>query len=44
MKLAKVENASLEIKDRGILNFWVHVQYEDGWQQGVGGSNSRQLG
>ncbi len=37
MKLAKVESASLEIKDRGILNFWVHVNYEDGLCQGVGG-------
>lgn len=37
MKLAKVESASLEIKERGILNFWVHVNYEDGLCQGVGG-------
>ena len=37
LKLAKVESASLEIKERGILNFWVHVAYEDGFNQGVGG-------
>jgi hypothetical protein len=37
MKLAKVESASLEIKERGILNFWVQVAYEDGFHQGVGG-------
>lgn len=37
LKLAKVESASLEIKERGILNFWVHVAYEDGCNQGVGG-------
>lgn len=37
MKLAKVESASLEIKERGILNFWVQVAYEDGFHQAVGG-------
>jgi len=37
LKLAKVESASFEIKERGILNFWVHVAYEDGCNQGVGG-------
>lgn len=36
-KLSKVSSASLEIKERGILNFWVHVDYEDGCSQGVGG-------
>lgn len=37
MKLAKVESASFEIKERGILNFWVMVSYEDGLNQGIGG-------
>lgn len=36
-KLAKVESATFEIQERGILNFWVNVKYEDGWNQGVGG-------
>lgn len=36
-KLAKVSKASLEIQDRGILNFWIHVDYEEGCSQGVGG-------
>ena len=36
-KLAKITKASLEIKERGILNFWIHVDYEDGCSQGVGG-------
>lgn len=36
-KLAKVKSATLEIKERGILNFWVFVDYEDGLSQGVGG-------
>lgn len=36
-KLAKVRSATLEIKERGILNFWVFVDYEDGLSQGVGG-------
>lgn len=36
-KLAKVESAGLEIKDRGILTFWINVKYEDGFNQGVGG-------
>lgn len=35
--LAKIESASLEIKERGILNFWIHVNYEDGSGQGIGG-------
>ena len=37
MKLAKVTSATLEIKERGILNFWVFVDYEEGCSQGVGG-------
>lgn len=37
MKLAKVESARLEIKERGTLNFWVFVDYEEGCSQGVGG-------
>lgn len=36
-KLAKISKASLEIQERGILNFWIHVDYEDGCSQGVGG-------
>lgn len=36
-KLAKISIASLEIKDRGILNFWINVDYEEGCSQGVGG-------
>ncbi len=36
-KLAKIRSASLEIKERGILNFWIHVDYEEGTSQGVGG-------
>lgn len=36
-KLAKITNASLEIQERGILNFWIHVDYEEGCSQGVGG-------
>ena len=36
-KLAKVSRASLEIQERGILNFWIHVDYEEGCSQGVGG-------
>ena len=36
-KLAKIKSASLEIKERGILNFWILVDYEDGLSQGVGG-------
>lgn len=37
MKLAKVTKATLEIQERGILNFWVFVDYEEGCSQGVGG-------
>lgn len=36
-KLAKITKAHLEIKERGILNFWIHVDYEEGCSQGVGG-------
>ena len=35
--LAKITGASLEIKSRGMLNFWIYVDYEDGCSQGVGG-------
>ena len=36
-KLAKVSSARLEIKDRGILMFYITVDYEDGLSQNVGG-------
>lgn len=36
-KLARINKANLEIQDRGILNFWVMVDYEEGMSQGVGG-------
>ena len=36
-QLAKIENAKLEIKERGILNFYIFVHYENGGHQGVGG-------
>lgn len=36
-ELAKISKATLEIKERGILNFWIHVDYESGCSQGVGG-------
>ncbi len=36
-KLARITSASLEIKDRGILNFWINVDYEEGMSQGIGG-------
>lgn len=36
-KLAKISKATLEIQERGILNFWIYVDYEDGFSQGVGG-------
>jgi hypothetical protein len=36
-RLAKIEKAQLEIQERGILNFWIFVKYEDGGGQGVGG-------
>lgn len=36
-KLAKITKASLEIQSRGILNFWIEVDYEEGLSQSVGG-------
>ena len=36
-QLAKITKAGLEIKERGILNFWIFVDYEEGCSQGVGG-------
>lgn len=36
-QLAKITSAGLEIKERGILNFWIIVDYEDGGSQGIGG-------
>lgn len=36
-QLAKISKASLEIQEREILNFWIHVDYEDGCSQGIGG-------
>ena len=36
-KLAKIEKANLEIKERGILTFWIYVNYEDFGSQGIGG-------
>ena len=36
-KLAKISKATLEIKERGILNFWIYVDYEEGCSQGIGG-------
>lgn len=36
-KLEKISKATLEIKERGILNFWIFVDYEEGMSQGVGG-------
>ena len=36
-KLAKVQSARLEIKDRGILMFYITVNYEEGCSQNVGG-------
>lgn len=36
-QLAKISKATLEIKERGILNFWIFVDYEEGCSQGVGG-------
>ena len=35
-QLAKITSARLEIKERGILNFWIYVDYEDGCSQGIG--------
>ena len=36
-KLAKISSAKLEIQERHILNFWIHVDYEEGTSQGIGG-------
>ena len=36
-QLAKISKAHLEIQERGILNFRIHVDYEDGFSQGIGG-------
>lgn len=36
-QLAKISSARLEIQERGILGFWIHVDYEEGGSQGVGG-------
>jgi len=36
-KLAYVCKASLEIQERGILTFWINVDYEEGSSQTVGG-------
>ena len=36
-KLAKIKKATLEIQERGILNFWIYVNYEDGFSQNIGG-------
>ena len=36
-QLAKITSAKLEIKERGVLNFWIFVEYEDGGFQGIGG-------
>ena len=35
--LARVRNAHLEIQERGILNFWINVDYEEFGSQCVGG-------
>ena len=37
-ELARITSASLEIQEREILNFWIHVDYENGFSQGIGGS------
>lgn len=36
-ELARISSATLEIQERGILNFWIHVDYENGFSQGIGG-------
>ena len=36
-QLAKISKASLEMQKHGILNFWIRVNYEEGFSQGVGG-------
>lgn len=36
-QLAKISKASLNIQERGVLNFWIYVDYEEGLSQGIGG-------
>lgn len=36
-QLAKISSAKLEIQERGMLNFWIFVDYEGGGSQGIGG-------
>lgn len=36
-QLAKIKSAKLEIQERGVLNFWILVDYESGGSQGIGG-------
>ena len=36
-KLAKVSKATLQLQERGILMFWIFVDYEEGCSQGIGG-------
>jgi hypothetical protein len=36
-ELAHIKSIGLDWKDRGILTFWINVDYENGWSQGVGG-------
>lgn len=36
-ELAQISSATLEIQERGILNFWIYVNYENGFSQGIGG-------
>ena len=36
-QLAKISSAKLNIRERGILTFWIHVDYENGGSQGIGG-------
>ncbi len=36
-QLAKITKANLEIQERGILTFWIYVDYEEGCSQGIGG-------
>lgn len=36
-RLAKITKAQLEIKEHGVLTFWIFVDYEEGGSQGIGG-------
>lgn len=36
-QLAKIKSAGLEIQERGILSFWINVNYEGGGSQRIGG-------